>query len=110
MGFSFRIIIIIFFCSFLVYDRASIAYNNIANYQGGNLFWRFIFCSLFAYGLFSLLTNILEGVFIKKDYRYIRLFERILEILRLKNSKIDFEDLEKYEKFIDKNDKGSSAN
>jgi hypothetical protein len=110
MGFSFRIIIFIFLCSFLVYNQASTTYHRISNYQGGNLFWRFIFCSLFAYGLFSLLTNILEGVFIKKDYRYIRLFERILEILRLKNSKIDFEDLEKYEKFIDKNDKGSSAN
>ncbi len=110
MGFSFRIIIFFFLCSFLVYHQASTTYHRISNYQGGNLFWRFIFCSLFAYGLFSLLTNILEGVFIKKDYRYIRLFERILELLRLKNSKIDFEDLEKYEKFIDKNDKGSSAN
>jgi uncharacterized protein YjaG (DUF416 family) len=60
--------------------------------------------------LFSLFTNILESIFIKKDLRYIRIFERILEILRLKNNKIDFEDLEKYEKFIDKNDKGSSSN
>ena len=32
--------------------------------------------------LFSLFTNILEGICIKKDYRYISIFERILEILK----------------------------
>ncbi len=110
MGFSIRFFIFIFLCSYLVYDRISNSYNSFINYQGGNFFWRFIFSGLMVLVLFSLFTNILESIFIKKDLRYIRIFERILEILRLKNNKIDFEDLEKYEKFIDKNDKGSSSN
>ena len=110
MGFSIRFIIFIFLCSYLVYDRITTSYNNFINYQGEHFYLRFIFSGIMVFVLFALFTNILEGIFIKKDYRYIRMFERILEILRLKNNKIDFEDLEKYEKFIDKNDKGSSSN